>query len=96
LTEQAWRRQLRSKPRLLSGHDERRHGSDELAEGGGACGIGEQRPALEPGGELGLEIEPDAERGMAEDVVDDPELVDVPEQRMRFLARDERHRAVLA
>ena len=100
------RRQIRVKGRLLAGHDVRRHRSDELAERGAARVIGEQRPALQPRGELGLQIEPDPERRVAEDVMYDSKLVDdaaflATEQRMRFVTRDhperrERHRPVLA
>ena len=97
------RRQVRAKGRLLAGRDVRRHRSDELAERGGARGRGEQRPALQPRGELGLQVEPDPERRVAEDVMDDAELVDdaaflATEQRMRFVTRDRRehHRPVLA
>ena len=62
--------------------------------------------ALQPRGELGLQIEPDPERRVAEDVMYDSKLVDdaaflATEQRMRFVTRDhperrERHRPVLA
>ena len=57
---------------------------------------GEQRPALQPRGELGLQVEPDPERRVAEDVVDDAQLIErVAEQRMRLVAR-ECHRPALA
>jgi hypothetical protein len=69
--EELHRRQVRAKGRLHSGHDVRRHRSDELAERGRACLIREQRPALQPGGELGLKVESDAERRVTEDVVHD-------------------------
>jgi len=64
---------------------------------------GEQCPALEPRGELGLQIEPDPERRVTEDVMDDSKLVDragflAAEQWMRLVTRDSRehHRPMLA
>jgi hypothetical protein len=104
--EELRRRQIRVKGRPRAGHHVRRHRSDELAERGAARVIGEQRPALQPRGELGLQIEPDPERRVAEDIMYDSKLVGdtavlAPEQRMRFVTRDhperrERHRPVLA
>ena len=81
------------KGRLLAGRDVRRHRSDELAERGGARVIGEQRPALQPRGELGLQVKPDPERRVAEDVMYDSKLVEgaaflATKQRMRFVPRD--------
>ena len=42
----------------------------------GRAVVGEQRPALQPRGELGLQVEPEPERRVAEDVVDDAQLVE--------------------
>ena len=91
---------------LLAGRDVRRHRSDELAERGAARVTGEQCPALQPRGELGLQVKPDPERRVAEDVMYDSKLVEdaaflATKQRMRFVTRDhperrERHRPMLA
>ena len=97
LLKERGRRQLGLEARLLAGDDVRRHRADELAERGRSRFSGEQRAALQPGGELGLQVEPDAERGVAEHVVDDAKLVDdsallAAEQRMRLVAGDRRER----
>jgi hypothetical protein len=63
------------KGRRLAGHDVCRHRSDKLAEGGAARVIGEQRLALQPRGEFGLQVKPDPESRVAEDVMYDSKLV---------------------
>ena len=73
---QRFRRNVRAKTRLVAGGDERRDSSNELAECGAARLDGEERPALQPRGELGLQIETYSERRMTEHVVDDSKLVD--------------------
>jgi hypothetical protein len=73
-----------------------RQGPDARSSIGGSA-------ALQPRGELGLQVEPDPQRRVAEYVVHDPELVDAAalraaEQRVRVLTGDrrQRHRPALA
>src|SRR3954465_6223816 len=103
--EEFLRRQVWVNERLLARRDVGRHRCKELAERRPACIVGEQRPALEPRRELGLQVEPEPERAVAEHVMHDAKLVDnasffAAQQQMRFVKRDhaerrERHRPVL-
>src|SRR4051812_8081445 len=90
--EELRRRQIGVETWLVAGGYVRRHRSDELAERRGTRVSGEQCPALQPRGKLGLQVEPEPECGVAKDVVDPPKLVDgtallAPEQWMRIFGR---------